>query len=57
MKMYKELFYCNVEGDRNPNYIKSDSLKIDLMAGGLNWTQQEYIMELMKPNEWNEVSK
>lgn len=55
MKLYKEMFYCNVTGDRDPNHIRSDSLKIELMAGGLSWPQQEYVMELMKPNEYGEV--
>ena len=55
MALYKAMFYTNVESDRDPNYIQADSLKIELMAGGLNWTQQEFIMDRMKPNRFREV--
>ncbi len=55
MALYKAMFYCNQEGDRDPNYIKAESLKIELIAGGLSWPQQDYVMEKMKPNEWREV--
>ena len=56
MELYKSMFYCNVRGDRDPNYIKADSLRIELIAGGLNWQQQDYVMDKMQPNEWREVS-
>ena len=56
MALYKAMFYCNNPGDRNPNYIKADSLRIELMAGGLNWDQQEYVMDQMQPSAYREVS-
>jgi len=55
MELYRNMFYCNVSSDRDPNYIQVDSLRIDLMAGGLNWKQQEYIMGKLNPTEWDEV--
>ena len=55
MELYKSMFYCNVEGDRGSNYIKAESLTIELIAGGLNWEQQQFVMERMKPNEFREV--
>ncbi|KAI0222505.1 hypothetical protein LSAT2_026249 [Lamellibrachia satsuma] len=55
MELYKSMFYCNVEGDRDSNYIKAESLTIELIAGGLNWDQQQFVMERMKPNEFREV--
>lgn len=51
------MFECNVAGDRDPNYIKSESLMIELMAGGLSWKQQEYVIGQLEPNEWKEVRK
>ena len=56
IELYKAMFYCNGRGDRDPNYIKAEELKIELMAGGLSWEQQEFIMERVQPNEWREVS-
>lgn len=56
LELYRSMFYCNIPGDRNANYIKAESLKIELMAGGLNWDQQDYIMDRMAVNEWREVS-
>ena len=55
MELYKAIFYCNVQGDRDPNYIKAESLQIELIAGGLSWEQQQYVMEKMQPNSWREV--
>lgn len=55
MELYKAMFYCNVESDRDINFIKADSLRIELIAGGLNWKQQEHVMGRLKPNIWNEV--
>ncbi|XP_070192116.1 uncharacterized protein [Littorina saxatilis] len=57
MDLYKSMFYCNVNSDRRDvNYIKADSLRIELIAGGLNWKQQQHIMERLKPNYFNEIS-
>ena len=55
IEMYKAMFYCNDRGDRDINYIKAEDLKIELMAGGLNWEQQQFIMDRVQPNEWREV--
>ena len=57
LSLYKSMFYCNVPSDHDPNYIQMDSLKIELMAGGLNWKQQEYTMSKFCPSEWDEVSE
>ncbi|XP_055882530.1 uncharacterized protein LOC106061672 isoform X1 [Biomphalaria glabrata] len=56
MTLYKAMFYTNVKADRDPNFIKADSLKIELIAGGLNWKQQEFIIEKLQPNYYNEIS-
>ncbi|XP_046353248.2 uncharacterized protein LOC124133067 [Haliotis rufescens] len=56
LDLYKAMFYHNVGSDRQTNFITSESLKIELIAGGLNWKQQEYIMEKMEPNSWGEIS-
>ena len=50
------MFYHNRRGDRDGNYIKADSLKIELIAGGLNWKQQQHIMNKMEVNNWGEVN-
>lgn len=55
MDLYKAMFYCNVESERDNNFIKADSLRIELIAGGLNWKQQEFIMERLQPNAFFEV--
>ena len=55
LDLYKAMFYHNTQSDRTSNFITSDSLKIELIAGGLNWKQQDYIMEKMEPNDWGEV--
>uniref|UniRef100_A0A1I8G0Z9 SAP domain-containing protein n=1 Tax=Macrostomum lignano TaxID=282301 RepID=A0A1I8G0Z9_9PLAT len=51
LALYRAMFYCNIPSDRDPNYIKLDSLRIELMAGGLNWRQQEFIIDKLQPNE------
>lgn len=56
MELYKSMFYCNIGSDTDTNYIKADSLRIELIAGGLNWKQQEFIMERLQPNIFMEVS-
>lgn len=56
MDLYRGMFYCNAESERDANFIKSESLQIELIAGGLNWKQQSYIMERLKPNIMSEVS-
>ena len=50
------MFYHNTRSDKSTNFITTDSLKIELIAGGLNWKQQQYILEKMEPNNWGEVS-
>lgn len=55
LDLYKNMFYTNTPSDRNGNFITSESLKIELIAGGLNWKQQQYIMEKMEPNDFGEV--
>lgn len=56
LALYRAMFYCNVSSDRDPNYIKAESLRIELMAGGINWQQQEFIMKKLEPNEFLEIS-
>ena len=56
MDLYKAMFYCNVESERDNNFIKADCLRIELIAGGLNWKQQEFIMDRLQPNSFFEVS-
>ncbi|PAA92840.1 hypothetical protein BOX15_Mlig002220g3 [Macrostomum lignano] len=56
LALYRAMFYCNIPSDRDPNYIKLDSLRIELMAGGLNWRQQEFIIDKLQPNEMFEIS-
>ena len=54
--LYRAMFECNASGDRDPNYIKSEALMIELIAGGLSWQQQDYVISQLEPNEWREVS-
>ncbi|XP_064632370.1 uncharacterized protein LOC135490795 isoform X2 [Lineus longissimus] len=56
MDLYKAMFYCNTSADRDANFITSESLKIELIAGGLNWKQQEFIMDKMMPNKFREIN-
>lgn len=56
MELYRSMFYCNAESDRDANFIKAESLRIELIAGGLNWKQQEFIMERLQPNAFFEIS-
>ena len=56
MELYRAMFYCNAESDRDPNFIKAESLRIELIAGGLNWKQQDFIMDRLQPNAFMEVS-
>lgn len=55
LDLYKQMFYCNSAGDHDPNYIKCEALMIELIAGGLTWQQQDYVMLQLRPNEWREV--
>ena len=57
MDLYRAMFYCNAESDRDANFIKAESLRIELIAGGLNWKQQDYIMERLQPNAFFEVTR
>ncbi|KAH3820045.1 hypothetical protein DPMN_121789 [Dreissena polymorpha] len=56
LDLYKAMFYTNTQSDRDANFITSESLKIELIAGGLNWKQQHYIMEKMEPNDFRDIS-
>lgn len=56
LDLYKAMFYHNTQSDRDSNFITSESLKIELIAGGLNMKQQAYIMEKMEPNDFGDVS-
>ncbi|ESP04566.1 hypothetical protein LOTGIDRAFT_237314 [Lottia gigantea] len=55
MDLYKSMFNsANTDGDSS--YIKVDALRIDLIAGGLNWKQQQFVMDRLQPNWLNEIS-
>ncbi|XP_078339440.1 uncharacterized protein LOC111107058 isoform X2 [Crassostrea virginica] len=56
LELYKAMFYHNIPSYRDTNYVTSDSLKIELIAGGLNWKQQEFVMEKLEPSRYGEVS-
>lgn len=56
MELYRSMFYCNAESDRDANFIKAESLRIELIAGGLNWKQQDFIMDRLQPNAFLEIS-
>jgi len=56
LDLYKAMFYHNIPTYRDTNYVTEESLKIELMAGGLNWSQQQFAMEKMEPNSLGEVS-
>ncbi|XP_033745323.1 LOW QUALITY PROTEIN: uncharacterized protein LOC117330881 [Pecten maximus] len=56
MELYKAMFYHNIPSYRNNNFITSESLKIEMIAGGLNWNQQDFVMEKMEPNKFGEIS-
>ncbi|ESP04567.1 hypothetical protein LOTGIDRAFT_237315 [Lottia gigantea] len=56
LDLYQSMFYHNIPCYRDSNFITSESLKIELIAGGLNWKQQKFIMEKMEPNDWGEIS-
>lgn len=50
LDLYRSMFYHNIQAGLDPNYITGDSLKIELIAGGLSWLQQQYVMEKMETN-------
>ncbi|XP_033647998.1 uncharacterized protein LOC117307368 [Asterias rubens] len=56
MALYKNIFYCNVNSERSVNHITSESLQIELIAGGLSPDQERYIMSKMNPDEYGEIS-
>lgn len=56
LELYKAMFYHNIPSYRDTNYVTSDSLKIELIAGGLNWKQQEFVMEKLEPSRYGEVN-
>ena len=60
LELYREMF--NSIGDkgmqdldRDPNWIPLESLQIELIAGGLNFKQQHYILSRLKPNHLGKV--
>ena len=55
MTLYKNIFYCAAGDDTTPNFIKVDNLRIELMAGGLTWEQQDYVIQKLNPTEYREV--
>lgn len=57
LELYKSMFYHNIPSYRDTNYVTSDSLKIELIAGGLNWKQQEFVMKKLEPSRYGEVGK
>lgn len=57
LDLYKAMFYHNTQSDRDSNFITMESLKIELIAGGLNLKQQAYILEKMEPNNFGEVKQ
>uniref|UniRef100_H2Y9S6 Uncharacterized protein n=1 Tax=Ciona savignyi TaxID=51511 RepID=H2Y9S6_CIOSA len=54
--LYRSMFYWNTSSDRSSNYIKVTSLRIELIAGGLNRDQEEYVIAKIEPNRFREVS-
>ncbi|VEL11920.1 unnamed protein product [Protopolystoma xenopodis] len=56
MALYRCMFACNVAPDGDPNYIKQEALKIELMAGGLTWEQQGFVLNRIPTNDYLEVS-
>ncbi|XP_076812994.1 uncharacterized protein LOC143459655 isoform X2 [Clavelina lepadiformis] len=54
--LYRSMFYWNTSSDRSANYIKATSLRIELIAGGLNRVQEEYVIQKIEPNMYKEVS-
>jgi zinc finger CCCH domain-containing protein 13 len=56
LQLYKQMFYCNEPSDRLPTHIRVDALRIELMAGGLSWKQQDYVIEQLQPSGWGDVS-
>ena len=53
--LYRAMFYWNICSDRSSNYIKTTSLRIELIAGGLNRMQEDYVIEKIEPNIYREV--
>ena len=54
--LYRSMFYWNTSSDRSANYIKATSLRIELIAGGLNRVQEEYVIQKIEPNMYKEVN-
>ena len=54
--LYRAMFYWNTCSDRSSNYIKTTSLRIELIAGGLNRYQEDYVIEKIEPNMYREVT-
>jgi len=53
--LYRAMFYWNTTSDRSSNYIKATSLRIELIAGGLSRSQEDYVLEKMEPNMYREA--
>ncbi|XP_012945585.1 trichohyalin, partial [Aplysia californica] len=56
LALYRDMFYHNIQSGLDPNFISADSLRIELIAGGLSWLQQQYVMEKMEISIANEIS-
>ncbi|KAL3311041.1 hypothetical protein Ciccas_010383 [Cichlidogyrus casuarinus] len=56
IQLYRNMFKCNTSSDRDKNYIKQEALRVELMAGGLHWDQQNFILEKIPANDYSEIS-
>ena len=60
LDLYRHMFECNcdaeLDAERDPNFIRLQALQIELIAGGLNWPQQQYILRRIQPNALGEIS-
>ncbi|CAH1801738.1 unnamed protein product [Owenia fusiformis] len=48
IQLYRDMFYTNLKSFGDPNHITTESLEIELMAGGLNKHQQIYLMDKLR---------
>ncbi|XP_072051146.1 uncharacterized protein [Amphiura filiformis] len=57
MTLYKAMFYCNINAsEHGANHVSAESIRIELLAGGLNREQERYVMSRMNVNENSEIS-
>lgn len=49
------MFYCNTNAEHGKNHVTAESVRIDLIAGGLNREQERYVMSKLKVNDDCEV--